>query len=212
MLLSLCLRPLPYAALHQLTFLSFSLSFLSPPFFFISLISFTWRLFTCLSHSGQSVLPPCTISSLLSLLFTLPARQSRLCFSFVLWTLFLSLDFVRWLRLTPGSDRLTASRTVSQNVFCFFSTSDDLMSYTRQSSHLFSPHLMRRSFPRKISLRCLSLFFVSCSLFKLKNLAVMNPNKPPAADQTHSRGKMFLDILKIIVNFKYYPEIYIFDC
>lgn len=99
----------PCAALHQLTFLSFALSFFSPPFFFISLISFTWRLFTCLSHSGQSVLPPCTVSSLLSLLFTLPARQSHLCFSFVWWTLFLSLDFVRWLRLTPSfgpSDRL----------------------------------------------------------------------------------------------------------
>lgn len=106
-----------HPALHFLTFLS--LSFLCASPFFINLISFTWWLFTCLTHSGQSVLPARVASSLLSWLFTLPVRQSHLCFSFVWWTLLLTLCFVCWLRPAPGSDRLQASKTVSQNVFFF---------------------------------------------------------------------------------------------
>lgn len=171
----------------------FALADLSPSFsfslpFFIKLISFTWRLFTCLTHPGQSVLLRRIVSSLLSLLFALPAPVSSL---FLICLVDLVAHFGLCALASTYSRFWPSAGLLNPEPKCvfFFSTSDNLMFYTQQSGHLFEQHLIWRGFPRRISLRIL---FFYAAFPNFKKLAVVNQNAPPAADQTHSSGKMRL--------------------
>lgn len=63
-----CLRPLLFCpSICGFALTELSLSFFFPLPFFINLISFNWWLFTCLAHSGQSVLPTCVCLQLVEI-------------------------------------------------------------------------------------------------------------------------------------------------
>lgn len=134
---SLRLRPpLLCPSVRGFALTDLSLSFFFPLPFFMTLIIFTWWLFTCLTHSGQSVLPPCIVLHQF-VEFTIYFARAPVSSLFLICLVDLVAHFGLCALASTDSRFWPSAGLLNCKPKLFFSTWDNLMSYIRRSSHLF---------------------------------------------------------------------------